>query len=225
MPKRDRQQLDKRNASRRKQKILGRKGIFYMEHLQNIHPDIFTEAGELYDYLNAIYPKKHSLTKTQLYLKCIQDKNIKDKTIKYTAKCGNQTGEIRPVLRIPLIQMPSTSTITRETPQQTAVPVVETTLPQLPQLPSLTDEEINGLLKDLQQDPDFRDFFQDDHSNDAVVRSLGPDFEQVIPIQKVEVEVGPETLQDEIDKIIHEEFEQLGTDLPDLTNVDNELLQ
>ena len=225
MPKRDRQQLDKRNASRRKQKKLGRKGIFYMEHLQNIHPNIFTEVGELYEYLNTIYPKKHSLTKTQLYLKCIQDKNIKDKTIKYTAKCGNQTGEIRPVLRIPLIQMPSTSTITRETPQQTAVPVVETTLPQLPQLPSLTDEEINGLLKDLQQDPDLRDFFQEDHSNDAVVRSLGPDFEQVIPIQKVEEEVGPEILEGEIDRIIREEFEQLGTDLPDLTNVDNELLQ
>ena len=225
MPKRDRQQLDKRNASRRKQKKLGRKGIFYMEHLQNIHPNIFTEVGELYEYLNTIYPKKHSLIKTQLYLKCIQDKNIKDKTIKYTAKCGNQTGEIRPVLRIPLIQMPSTSTITRETPQQTAVPVVETTLPQLPQLPSLTDEEINRLLKDLQQDPDLRDFFQEDHSNDAVVRSLGPDFEQVIPIQKVEEEVGPEILEGEIDRIIHEEFERLGTDLPDLTNVDNELLQ
>ena len=225
MPKRDRQQLDKRNASRRKQKILGRKGIFYMEHLQKTHPNIFTEVGELYDYLNNIYPKKHSLTKTQLYLKCIQDKNIKDKTIKYTAKCGNQTGEIQPVLRIPLIQTPSTSTITRETPQQTAVPVVETTLPQLPQLPSLTDEEINRLLKELQQDPDTRDFFQEDHSDDAVVRSLGPDFEQVIPIQKVEEEVGPEILEGEIDRIIREEFEQLGTDLPDLTNVDNELLQ
>ena len=225
MPKRDRQQLDKRNASRRKQKKLGRKGIFYMEHLQNIHPNIFTEVGELYEYLNTIYPKKHSLTKTQLYLKCIQDKNIKDKTIKYTAKRGNQTGEIRPVLRIPLIQMPSTSTITRETPQQTAVPVVETTLPQLPQLPNLTDQEINRLLKELQQDPDLRDFFQEDHSNDAVVRSLGPDFEQVIPIQKVEEEVGPEILEGEIDRIIREEFEQLGTDLPDLTNVDNELLQ
>ena len=225
MPKRDRQQLDKRNASRRKQKKLGRKGIFYMEHLQNIHPNIFTAVGELYDYLNDIYPKKHSLTKTQLYLKCIQDKNIKDKTIKYTAKRGNQTGEIRPVLRIPLIQTPSTSTITRETPQQTAVPVVETTLPQLPQPPSLTDEEINGLLKDLQQDSDLRDFFQEDHSNDVVVRSLGPDFEQVITIQKVEEEVGPEILQGEIDKIIREEFERLGTDLPGLTNVDNELLQ
>ena len=225
MPKRDRQQLDKRNASRRKQKKLGRKGIFYMEHLQNTHQNIFTEVGELYEYLNTIYPKKHSLTKTQLYLKCIQDKAIKDKTIKYTAKCGNQTGEIRPVLRIPLIQMPPTSTITRETPQQTAVPVVETTLPQPPQLPSLADEGINRLLKDLQQDPDLRDFFQEDHSNDAVVRSLGPDFEQVIPIQKVEEEVGPETLECEIDKIIREEFEQLGTDLPDLTNVDNELLQ
>ena len=125
----------------------------------------------------------------------------------------------------PLIQMPSTSTITRETPQQTAVPVVETTLPQLPQLPSLTDEEINRLLGELQQDPDLRDFFQEDHSNDAVVRSLGPDFEQVIPIQKAEEEVGPETLEGEIDRIIREEFEQLGTDLPDLTNVDNELLQ
>ena len=225
MPKRDRQQLDKRNASRRKQKKLGRKGIFYMEHLQNTHQNIFTEVGELYEYLNTIYPKKHSLTKTQLYLKCIQDKAIKDKTIKYTAKCGNQTGEIRPVLRIPLIQMPPTSTITRETPQQTAVPVVETTLPQPPQLPSLADEGINRLLKDLQQDPDLRDFFQEHHSNDAVVRSLGPDFEQVIPIQKVEEEVGPETLECEIDKIIREEFEQLGTDLPDLTNVDNELLQ
>ena len=224
MPKRDRQQLDKRNASRRKQKKLGRKGIFYMEHLQNTHPNFFTEVSELYEYLNTIYPKKHCLTKTQLYQKCIQDKTIKDKTIKYTAKCGNQTGEIRPVLRIPLIQMPSTSTITRETPQQTAVPVVETTLPQLPQLPQ-TDEEINRLLKELQQDPDLRDFFQEDHSNDAVVRSLGPDFEQVIPIQKVEEEVGPETLECEIDKIIREEFEQLGTDLPDLTNVDNELLQ
>ena len=225
MPKRDRQELDKRNASRRKQKKLGRKGIFYMEHLQNTHPNIFTEVGELYDYLNTIYPKKHSLTKTQLYLKCIQDKNIKDKTIKYTAKCGNQTGEIRPVIRIPLMQMPSTSTITRETPQQTAVPVVETTLPQLPQLPSLTDEEMNRLLKDLQQDSDLGDFFQEDHSNDAVVRSLGPDFEQVIPIQKAEEEVGPEILESEIDRIIREECEQLGTDLPDLTNVDNELLQ
>ena len=215
MPKRNREQQIKRNETRRKLKKLSRKAIFCLEHSRITQPDIFKGASELYEYLNEIYPHKHNLTKTQLYQRCIQNKSAKDKVLKHAAECRNtsQTSEIQPVLKIPLIQMPSTSsttihdqaTRTKETSQQQQATVTDVKIPS--QLPTITDEETNMLIRDLQQDPDLKYFFNDQFNMEV----CGP-------------EAKHKTLEDEINQIIREEFEALGADLPDIINADDELM-
>ena len=233
MPKRDRKELDKRNENRRIQKKRGRKGVFFMRHIENTQPETYKDVSELYDYLNGIYPNKHNLVKTQLYKKCIDDKKVKEQTFKYTASACTSTRqvetnsaapactttrhiEINPVLRIPLMSATATtgesSQNTTTTPQPVDISDMEL---------SIADQEINTLINELRQDPDLEYFFQDDPKGDAMVRSL----DLGATIQKVEEEVGPEATECEIDRIIREEFEALGTDLPDLCNIDNELVQ
>ena len=233
MPKRDRKELDKRNENRRLQKIRGRKGVFFMRHIENTQPETYKDVSELYDYLNGIYPNKHNLVKTQLYKKCIDDKKVKEQTFKYTTPACTSTRqvktkpvapactitrqiEINPVLRIPLMSATTTTGESSQTTTTTPEPI-DITDTEL----SIADQEINNLINELRQDPDLEYFFQDDPKGDAMVRSL----DLGATILKVEEEVGPEATECEIDRIIREEFEALGTDLPDLCNIDNELVQ
>ena len=233
MPKRDRKELDKRNENRRLQKIRGRKGVFFMRHIENTQPETYKDVSELYDYLNGIYPNKHNLVKTQLYKECIRSKKVKEQTFKYTTPACTSTRqvktkpvapactstrqiEINPVLRIPLMSATTTTGESSQTTTTTPEPI-DITDTEL----SIADQEINILINELRQDPDLEYFFQDDPKGDAMMRSL----DLGVTIQKVEKEVGPESTECEIDRIIREEFEALGTDLPDLCNIDNKLVQ
>ena len=247
MPKRDRKELDKRNENRRLQKIRGRKGVFFMRHIENTQPETYKDVSELYDYLHGIYPNKHNLVKTQLYKKCIDDRKVKEQTFKYTASACTSTRqvetnpaapactttrhiEINPVLRIPLMSATTTTAESSQTTTTTPEPVNISNIEL-----SIVDQEINTLINELRQDPDLEYFFQDDPKGDVMARSLGPDLDVFTPMQKsldlgatilkAEEEVGPEATECEIDRIIREEFEVLGTDLPDLCNIDNELVQ
>ena len=73
------------------------------------------------------------------------------------------------------------------------------------QLPTLTTEEMDTLVKDLQEDPNLKHFF-----NVQFNTELGGSKSK--------------TIEEEIDEIIQREFEALGAELADLTNVDDELM-
>ena len=196
MPKRDEQQRQKRNETRRKLKKLSRKAIFCLQHSRITQPDVYKEASDLYEYLNALYPNKHDLTRTQIYQKSLESKTVKEQVRKHAKQCTNtnQTREVKPLLEIAL--MPQTTK--KETLQEQATDVGM-------QLPTLTTEEMDTLVKDLQEDPNLKHFF-----NVQFNTELGGSKSK--------------TIEEEIDEIIKQEFEALGAELADLTNVDDELM-
>ena len=196
MPKRDEQQRQKRNETRRKLKKLSRKAIFCLQHSRITQPDVYKEATDLYEYLNALYPNKHDLTRTQIYQKSLESKTVKEQVRKHAKQCTNtnQNREVKPLLEIAL--MPQTTK--KETLQEQATDVGM-------QLPTLTIEEMDTLVKDLQEDPDLKHFF-----NVQFNTELGGSKSK--------------TIEEEIDEIIQQEFEALGAELADLTNVDDELM-
>ena len=186
MPRRNEQQRIKRNETRRNLKKLSRKAIFCMDHLRIIHPDIHKEATELYEYINSIYPHKHNLTKTALYQRSIQSRHVKEQVIK-------QSREVNPRLEIPLMSL-TTRGQSKEPSQQ------QQQQQQQQRQTTATDEEIAEIIRDLQQEPDLKRFFN-------------------------QIEVGgseprPKTLEEEIDAIIQAEFQALDVEFQDLTNVD-----
>ena len=200
MPKRDREQQDKHNAARRKLKQAGRKAIFCMEHIKTTHPNIVKEASKVYDYLQELYPTKHDLTKTEIYRNCLKNKPAASKVSQHATDQGSK---LEPVLNIPLMQIPtSASGISTETVHVEEIPT---------QLPILTDEETSKLIRELQDDPDLQHFFRDEPANQVTVSTSTNGTE-------------PKTLEEEIDRVIREEFEALGTDLPDIEDYRNDEL-
>ena len=195
MPKRNEQQREKRNETRRKLKKLSRKAIFCLQHTRITQPAVYKEATDLYEYLNALYPNKHDLTRTQIYQKSLESKTVKEQVRKHAKQCTNtsQAREVKPMLEIAL--MPQTTK--KETLQEQATDVGM-------QLPTLTTEEMDTLVKDLQEDPHLKHFF-----NVQFNTELGGSKSK--------------TIEEEIDEIIQQEFETLGAELADLTNVDDEL--
>ena len=182
MPKRNEEQRIKRNETRRNLKKLSRKAIFCMDHLRINHPDIHKEATELYQYINSIYPHKHNLTKTALYQRSTQSENVKEQVIKHSR-------EVNPRLEIPLMSL-TTRGQSKEPSQQ--------------QQTTTTDEEIAEIIRDLQQEPDLKRFFNE-------IEVGGP-------------EPRPKTIEEEIDDIIQAEFQALNVEFQDLINVDDELI-
>ena len=200
MPKRNREQQDKHNETRRKFIKNGKKAIFCIDHLKVTHPSLVKEVFKIYDYLHELYPNKRNLMKTEIYLKEIKPKKI---------------NKVEPVLTIPLLQkkQPTSST---ETARVEEIP---------PVLPVLTDEETSTLIRELQDDPDLKYFFQDDQTNEVVVKSCGPELDVFMPTEKPFEGIEPKAVEEEINRIISEEFEALGTDLLDLVCKDDELMQ
>ena len=196
MPKRNEQQRQKRNETRRNLKKLSRKAIFCFQHIRITQPAVYKEATDLYEYLNALYPNKHDLTRTQIYQKSLESKTVKEQVRKHAKQCTNtnQNREVKPLLEIAL--MPQTTK--KETLQEQATGVGM-------QLPTLTTEEMDTLVKDLQEDPNLKHFF-----NVQFNTELGGSKSK--------------TIEEEIDEIIQQEFEALGAELADLTNVDDELM-
>ena len=194
MPKRNEEQRIKRNETRRNLKKLSRKAIFCLDHLRITRPDMHKKASELYEYINSIYPHKHNLTKTALYQRTIQNINVKEQVLKHAELRRNtgQSREINPRLEIPLISL-TTSDQAKETSQQ------QTTVTDS-QPPNITEEEMDAIIRDLQQEPDLKGFFNE-------IEACGP-------------EARPKTLEEEINDIIQQEFQTLGAELQDLINPD-----
>ena len=179
MPKRNEEQRQKRNETRRKLKKLSRKAIFCLQHSRITQPDVYKEATDLYEYLNALYPNKHDLTRTQIYQKSLESKTVKEQVRKHAKQCTNtnQNREVKPLLEIALMSQ----TTKKETLQEQATDVGM-------QLPTLTTEEMDTLVKDLQEDPDLKHFF-----NVQFNTELGGSISK--------------TIEEEIDEIIQQEFE------------------
>ena len=200
MPRRNNEQRIKRNETRRNLKKLSRKAIFCLEHQRITRPDMYKEATELYEYLNALHPHKHNLTKTAVYQRSIQNISVKEQVLKHAAECRKtgQNREVQPRLEIPL--MSSKAKITKETSQEQAT----VTDVERQQLLTISPEEIDILIKDLQQEPDLKCFFNE--------------------IEVCGSEARQKSLEEEINEIIQQEFEAIGADLQDLINVDDELM-
>ena len=198
MPKRNQEQRIKRNETRRNLKKLSRKAIFCMQHLQNIQPDIYKQASGLYDYLNDLYPHKHNLTKTVVYQKAIQKTNVKEQALKHAPGNRNigQSRELHLKLEIPL--MASTTATTSQ--EQTITTTTDLEKPPC----EISPEEIDTIIKDLQQEPDLQSFFNEIEvdASEAIQKSL----------------------EEEIDAIIQMEFEAISAELQQLTNSNYELM-
>ena len=199
MPKRTRDQQNKHNEARRSFIKKGKKAIFCIEHIKSMHPNIVKEASEIYDYLYGFYPTKRDLIKTEIYQRELKNKS--------TTAGNKQINKIEPVLTIPLLQTPLQSALSTstETAHVEEIPL---------QIPALPDEEISELVQELQNDPDLSFFFKDEPINQVT-----------LPCGKSPEATEPETIEEEIDRIIRAEFDSLGTDLPDIIFKDDELTQ
>ena len=206
MARRNQEQKLKRNATRRDNSKRNRKAVFCLNHLRITRPEIYEEAMELYEHVNAIYPCKHDLTQTVLYRKTIEGGNVPLRTsIRTSIRTSVRTSkrEVTPRLEIPLVVMQDQVEVPRQNHQSVITSTVsseeiESIMKDLQQDPSSTvsSEEIESAMKDLQQDPDLRNFFNE--------------------IAVVSDESGPKTLEEEIDSIIKAEFQRLDMELQDL---------
>ena len=208
MPKRNREQQEKHNEARRKLSKAGKKAIFSTRYIKAIQPKLIEEANKLYDFLFEVYPGKHDLTKTEIYIQCMKNEATKNKILQSSTVTRNtsEVTRLQPILNIPLMQIP---------PALPSLPdqITSTTIEEIPlELPILTDDETATLIRDLQQDPDLKHYFQDDQVNEVSISTENPAVET-------------RTLEDEIDQIIKEEFEALGSDLPDIPVNDEQFFQ
>ena len=209
MPRRNNDQKFKRNATRRDNTTRNRKAVFCLKHLELTKPEIFKEAIGLYEFVNAIYPNKHDLTKTTLYQKTIKGENIAFHTANHDVQVSASTAtadrtisvEVVPVLNIPLIEAPV------EIPQQNQQDVIEIPFNEVSQqshqgeIDSLMDDllqnhldvnEMESLMDDLMQDPDLRNFFNQ--------------------VEVLSGESRPKTIEEEIESIINDEIQRMDTE-------------
>ena len=223
MPKRNNEQKIKHNEARRSFVKHGKKAMFCIEHIKAKHPDIVKEASDIYEYLVYLYPSKRNLMKTEVYLKqytpvqntvvqhtAVQNTAVQNTVVQHTAvqNTAVQNTAVRDITRRavePLIEIPLIKTPLR----------VEDIIPQVPianedQTEKLLQETYD-IISELQEDPDLKYFFNHEPANNIVLSSLGE-------------ESGPMTIDQEIDQIIREEFDQLGADLPDITCEDDDEL-
>ena len=229
MPARSRQQQEKHNSARRRLGKAGKKAIFSTYHVKAIQPELIEEASKIYDFLFELYPRKHDLTKTDIYMQCMKNESVKKRILRASAVPRNTSdmAKLQPVLNIPLMQIPPASP---PLPDQ----ATSTTIEEIPPvLPILTDDETATLIRDLQQDPALKQFFQDDQLNEVSITTENPEAETATFEDQVnQVSISTEnpqaettTFEDEIAQIIKEEFEALGRDLPDIPVNDEQFFQ
>ena len=183
-----------------------------MQHLQNIRPDIYKQASGLYDYLNDLFPHKHNLTKTVVYQKAIQKTNGMEQVLNHATGNRNirQICELHPKLEIPLMTSTTATTSQEQTITTTEIPLMTSTTATTSQEQTITTtadlekppceispEEIDAIIKDLQQEPILQSFFNQ--------------------IEVDESEAIQKSLEEEIDAIIQMEFEATGAELFELT--------
>ena len=210
MPKRTKDQMIKRNATRRENTIRNRKAAFCLKYLKTTKPEIYNEAVGLYEHVNSFYPTKHDLTRTTLYQKIINGEYVALRTDNYNVQTPPSTSTAtidRTASTSTVTTARTASTTTATTARKSHVdvfPLLEIPFIEVPQqdlLDDISSDEIEFLMSDLQQDPSLQKFF-----NEVDVSSG---------------ELQPKTLEEEIDNIINAEFQKLDVELQALTGCCN----
>ena len=120
---------------------------------------------------------------------------------------GKKNKQVEPVLNIPLLQT------RRPTEQMEASSTQASTTGMPPKLPVMTDDETTALIRELQTDSDLKHFFDDEAL-----------YQETVPAETEPEGVQSLSTEEEIDRIIRQEFENLGNDLLDLVSKDEELM-
>ena len=120
---------------------------------------------------------------------------------------GKKSKQVEPVLNIPLLQT------RRPTEQMEASSTQTSTTGIPPKLPVMTDDETTALIRELQTDSDLKHFFDHDTL-----------YQETVPAETEPEGVQSLSTEEEIDRIIRQEFENLGNDLLDLVSKDEELM-
>ena len=212
MPKRNAAQKLKHNESRRLFMKEGKKAIFCINHLNQTHPRLVKEACRIYDYLYEKYPGKRDLARTDIYRKHIMSKKnqlevVLNIPLSRSQTSGTQTSTTE-IPAIPSVTSDNETTAQRPPEQMEASSTQTSTVEITPTLPVMTDNETAAIIQELQADPDLSQFFNDE----TLCQETVPEGVQLL------------SPQEEIERIIREEFEKLGNDLPDLTAKDEELM-
>ena len=217
MPRRTKEQSNKRNATRRENSIRNRKAVFCLKHLKITKSEIYNEAVGLYEHVNQIYPTKRDLTRTTLYQKIINGEYVTLRTDNYNVQTPTNTStttsdrtaststaindRTASTCTATIDRTASTSTTTTARKSHTEVfPILEIPFIEVPQQDHLDDiscDEMEFLINDLQQDPALQMFFNE------------------VDISSGESE--PKTLEEEIDTIINAEFQKLDAELQPLS--------
>ena len=168
-----RKRKDERNVQvriwRQNKKIEKRLSVFVQEYVKEKYQNIYTEAVNFYTTLNGLYPKKNDLRKTKEFREWKKAKPDNNRETSTTATTTNQAAQDQTVqqfdnftLRIPLI--PQSSIPQAEiSPQELEIGAdytVETTPLQV-ETQGITDQRIQEIIEELQNDPDLDGIFND----------------------------------------------------------------
>ena len=155
-------------------------------YVQYIHPEIYSDARNYYDRLDAIYPEKKDLRKTPQFL-TLKDGPTSHKPAKVVKvqQTVQKTVMDNFVLNIPLIQRraevhqkstvvqetstitsapeTSTSTIAQGTSTITSAPETSTatSASEMPALPPIDEASLEQIIRELQGDPNLQYYFDD----------------------------------------------------------------
>ena len=200
MSKRTREQQDEHNRRRREIKQQGRQGVFTMEYLRIMHPEIYDEVNKFYEELREKYPKR---------LRHINTKEFRQ----LEKKSARKTVDLEPQLNIYLLPSENNQATTNNTYVTEDPPVA---------IENLETEEIERIIRELRNDPDLMYAFNDITIEDPV-------YETTVETTQTEGSLPIPTVNEEIDKIVTElyndaefmeAFAHWGEDLPELNDDD-----
>ena len=145
-------------------------------YVKHCHPEVYSKAHEFYQHLDAVYPDKKDLRRTNEFLALMQEPARPVRT-RHTRK---KTITDNMILQIPLIQQgeraEKTTTQPCETPAYQHEITVETTVEEessnqteitkettveTADLPPINDEILEEIMRGLREDPDIQNFFDD----------------------------------------------------------------
>ena len=177
-----RKRKDERNAQvriwRQNQKMEKRVSVFVQEYVKEKYQNIYTEAVNFYTTLNGLYPKKNDLRKTKEFREWKKAKPDNNRETSTAATTTNQAAQDQTnansridqtvlqtnnfTLRIPLI--PQSSIPQAEiSPQELEIGAEYTveTQPLQAEMQGITDQRIQEIIEELQNDPDLDGIFND----------------------------------------------------------------
>ena len=148
----------------------------FKKYVKEKYQNIYTEAVNFYTTLNGLYPKKNDLRKTKEFREWKKAKPDNNRETSTTSKTANQAAQDQTnvnsridqavlqtnnfTLRIPLI--PQSSIPQAEiSPQELEIGAEYTveTQPLQAELQGITDQRIQEIIEELQNDPDLDGYF------------------------------------------------------------------